>query len=58
MSIETVRPSELARAIEMLKIAAKYIRKYHDDGILIYDGADCDGACIADDCEFAAEALE
>lgn len=58
MSVETVRQKDLDRAMEMLRIAAKYIRKYHDDGILVYDGADCDGACIADDCEIAAEAME
>lgn len=46
------------RAQQLLKIAAKYIRKYKDDGIIVYDDAECDGACLADDCEFAAENLE
>ena len=49
--------SETRRAQEMLHIAAAYIRKYCDDEIWHYDETDCDGACIADDCEFAAEAI-
>lgn len=44
------------RAVEMLRIAARYIRETYPDGHTVhYDGADCDGFCIADDCESAAE---
>lgn len=46
------------RARQLLKLAAKYIRKYKDDGIIFYDETECDGACLADDCEAAAESLE
>lgn len=49
------------RAIQMLKIAARWINENggHFGATLInYDGADCDGSCIATDCEHAAECLE
>lgn len=46
-----------ARACEMLKVAAEYIRDTWPDGIAHYDGTDCDGYCVADDCESAAEIL-
>lgn len=48
------------RAIEMLKIAAKWIREnsgYFGETTEFYDGAECDGSCIADDCENAADAM-
>ena len=48
---------ELARAIEMLNIAAAYIREHAPDCVSFYDGTDCDGYCIADDCESAAESI-
>lgn len=49
---------DIARAVEMLRIAAKYIRESDDcDRLVPYDGAECDGLCIADDCDFAADAL-
>lgn len=41
----------------MLQIAAKYLREHSDDGLVEYDGTECDGYCVADDCENAAEAL-
>ncbi len=49
---------DIERAVEMLEIAAKYIRKYYPDGTAKYDGTTCDGYCIADDCEIAAGALK
>jgi hypothetical protein len=52
------RSEEIKRAVEMLKIAAKYIRDNDPEGIIFYDGTDCDGYCVADDCETAAECLE
>lgn len=54
MNIEEIRK---LRAIEMLRIAAKYIRDYYPDGIIHYDEAECDGYCVADDCESAADGL-
>lgn len=47
----------VARAQEMLQIAADYIREYYPDAIVFYDDADCDGYCIANDCEIAAKEL-
>ena len=49
---------DIVRAKEMLQIAANYIRQFYPDGVLHYDDADCDGYCIADDCEIAAESLK
>ena len=49
------------RAIQMLKIAARWINEnsgHFGETLLHYDGADCDGFCIAMDCEHAAECLE
>lgn len=46
------------RAIEMLRIAARYIRETDAYGTIHYDGTECDGYCVADDCEIAAEELE
>ncbi len=46
------------RAIEMLRIAAEVIREHAPDVTRFYDEAECDGYCIADDCESAAEELE
>ena len=48
---------EISRAREMLKVAAKYIRDYYPDGTIHYDENDCDGYCVADDCESAADGL-
>lgn len=48
---------EQRRAIEMLEVAAKYIRIHCPDREIFYDDAECDGSCVADDCEIAAEAL-
>jgi hypothetical protein len=48
-----------SRAAELLRLAAQYLRDNANTTILIaYDETECDGSCLADDCEFAAEALE
>jgi hypothetical protein len=49
---------ESKRAVEMLRIAAQYIRDNDPDGAIWYDDAMCDGYCVADDCESAAALLE
>lgn len=48
----------MERAIEMLKLAASYIRGTDPTGRIFYDDSVCDGYCVADDCETAAEELE
>lgn len=45
------------RAIEMLRVAARYIRDVQPDGSIFYDEAECDGYCVADDCDAAADDL-
>ena len=47
-----------ARAIEMLRIAALIIREHASTVEHFYDETTCDGWCVADDCESAAEWLE
>lgn len=37
------------RAIELMKLAAKYIQDYHNYGVIEYDDALCDGECLAQD---------
>jgi len=49
---------DITKAKEMLQIAADYIRKFSPDGMVHYDEADCDGYCVADDCEIAAASLK
>jgi hypothetical protein len=44
----------LPRAEQMLRIAASIIRKHAGDATTTYDGAKCDGYCVADDCETEA----
>lgn len=46
-----------ASAIEMLSVAARYIRDHCPDGLVYYNDADCDGYCVADDCEVAADEI-
>ena len=41
----------------MLMVAAEYIREHCPEGIIFYDDADCDGYCVADDCETIATDL-
>jgi len=49
----------IERAIYMLEVAAEYIGKYGDvSETVLYDGAECDGLCIIDDCKAAAEELK
>jgi hypothetical protein len=47
--------------IERLKylagIAAEYIRTHAPDHLVIFDDADCDGSCLADDIESAIEQI-
>jgi len=50
--------SDTKRAAEMLRIAAKVIRDLAPDAHHFYDETDCDGYCIADDCESAADDLD
>lgn len=47
----------LQRAMLMLKVAAKYIKESGTELEIHYDEADCDGHCVAEDCENAADAL-
>ena len=47
------------RAAEMLRIAAKVLRSSSDGELKhFYDEAECDGWCIADDCEAAADDID
>ena len=41
----------------MLMVAAEYIREHCPEGMIFYDDADCDGYCVADDCEAIATDL-
>jgi hypothetical protein len=45
------------RAIEMLTIAASYIREHCPEMVVFYDEVECDGGCVADDCESVADDL-
>ena len=47
----------LARAEQMLRIAAKYIDTHCPEDTIFYDGTDCDGYCVADDCESIADEM-
>lgn len=51
---------DIERAIEMLQVAARFLREnaYEVTETIYYDEADCDGQCLADDCETAALCLE
>jgi hypothetical protein len=49
---------DIKRAQEMLRIAAQYIRSHAPCHLVFYDNADCDGYCVADDCETAADSLD
>ena len=42
----------------MLTVAAAYIRQHCTDGIIWFDEAECDGYCVADDCESASNSEE
>ena len=41
----------------MLMVAAEYIREHCPGGMIFYDDAECDGYCVADDCESAFEEI-
>lgn len=48
---------ELERATLMLRIAAEFIREHCPDQTIFYDGTECDGYCVAADCDNAAADL-
>ncbi len=48
---------DIERARYILKVAAKYIRLHCPYDLIAYDEADCDGMCLAEDCETAANCL-
>ena len=41
----------------MLLVAAEYIRENWPDGMIFYDDAECDGYCVADDCESVSDSM-
>lgn len=49
--------SDIERAAYMLRVAARYIAETDPEGEVEYDETTCDGHCVADDCETAADAL-
>lgn len=48
---------ETVRAAEMLSIAADYIEKHCPEEQIFYDGTNCDGYCVAEDCRITAISL-
>ncbi len=46
----------IGRAIYMLEVASLYCRE-NPYNLIKYDDAECDGECVADDCESIAEQL-
>jgi hypothetical protein len=55
--MEKMDVKHIARAIEMLEVAARLIEENAEYATIDYDGATCDGACVAEDCRAAAEGL-
>jgi hypothetical protein len=53
-----VSRDDIKRAVEMLRIAARYIDQHAPSDTIRYDEAECDGTCVADDCRIAASAIE
>jgi len=49
---------DIDRAIEMLMVCSRVIREQGAEMMWKYDEAECDGLCIADDCETAATMLK
>lgn len=48
----------LKRAIYILRVAKKYLKENdYEEGTLHYDATECDGYCLCDDLEDAAENL-
>ena len=56
-SQKLIKKSDIDRAIKMLEVAAEYIDKTDPYGLIHYDDADCDGGCVAEDCNSIAESL-
>lgn len=42
-----------SRPAYMLRVAAAFIREHCPEGVIYFDEAECDGYCVADDCESA-----
>lgn len=57
-SKESIKLGVKYRAEEMLQIAANYIREHCPDGTIHYDETECDGYCVADDCETVDEEIK
>jgi hypothetical protein len=53
--IEEMMSKAIERKNYLLRIAARYIREHAPEETIFYDGTDCDGACLADECECAAD---
>lgn len=51
-----LNPGE-SRPHYMLRVAAAFIREHCSEDLIIFDEAECDGYCVADDCESAAREL-
>jgi hypothetical protein len=52
------RKMAVDRAVLMLRVVTEYMRKHPvRDYEITYDEAVCDGYCLTDDCETAAEML-
>lgn len=48
----------LHRAITLLDVSCEYIESNgFEDGVVYYDDAQCDGACLIEDCTNAKEEL-
>ena len=54
----TPTAEEVKRAVEMLKVSARRSSIAAPSVTVRYDEAECDGYCVADDCEAAAEDLD
>ena len=55
MTAEIEQLPDESRASFMLRVAAAYIRNNCPKGSIYYDEILCDGYCVADDCEWAAD---
>ena len=54
--METLRRA-VDRAVQMLNIAGTHSQEHGGSEIRFYDDTDCDGECIAVDCDVAGEDL-
>lgn len=50
--------ASMDRAIELLGLAGAVLREYAPEATIFYDGVNCDGLCLADDCVGAAVQLQ